>query len=211
MEKLIVIGAGGHSKSVCASIDKSLYELCGFLDEAKTGSHLGLPILGSDIEKIPQFQSYSYFVAIGDVDFREKWFRRLQALNLKTINIIDRTAIVADDVRLGTGNYIGKLAIINADSIIGDNNVINTKALVEHECVVGNNCHLSTNSTINGNVIVEDNVFFGSTAVCNGQLRIGEHAVVGSGTVVIKSIEPYTTVVGVPGRIVKKVGRYEQD
>lgn len=35
MKKLILIGAGGHAKSVADSINKSEYELCGFIDSNK--------------------------------------------------------------------------------------------------------------------------------------------------------------------------------
>ena len=45
MKKLILIGAGGHAKSVADSINKSEYELCGFIDSNKKGMHMGLPIL----------------------------------------------------------------------------------------------------------------------------------------------------------------------
>jgi len=204
MEKLILIGAGGHSKSVVDSIDTNKYELCGFLDENKTGIHLNLPIFGEKIEDIDNFEQYSYFVAIGGVDSRKIWFERIKRKGLKTINIIDKTSIVSKSAKIGTGNFIGKHAIINANSVIGDNNVINTKALVEHECIVGNHTHLSTNSIINGNVIVRDCVFLGSSSVCNGQLSLGVSAVIGSGSVVITDVEPFTTVVGVPARVIKR-------
>ncbi len=204
MEKLILIGAGGHSKSVADAVDTKKYDIVGFLDEQKTGTHFKKPILGSKIEDIKNYQDYKYFVSIGDVVVRKMWFEKLKEYGLEIVNIIDKTAIIASTAKIGTGNFIGKLAIINADAIIGDNNVINTKALIEHESVVGNHTHISTNTTINGNVIVEDGVFLGSCAVCNGQLRIGENAVVGSGSVVIKDVEKYTTVAGVPARVIKR-------
>ncbi len=204
MERLIMIGAGGHAESVADSLDTDQYELVGFIDSNKTGSHMGLPILGKEIIDIPGYETYVYFVSIGDVHYREMWFNKLQELHLPIINIIDKTALISSSASIGIGNFIGKLAIINAGTKVGDNNVINTKALIEHECRIGSHTHLSTNSTINGDVIVEDSVFFGSTAVCNGQLKIGHHAVIGSGSVVIKEVEPWTTVVGSPARIVKR-------
>lgn len=204
MERLIMIGAGGHAESVADSIDTNQYELVGFIDSNKMGSHLGLPILGKEITDIPDYQAYVYFVSIGDVSYRERWFKKLIELQLPVINIIDRTALISKSATIGVGNFVGKLAIINAGTKVGDNNVINTKALIEHECRIGSHTHLSTNSTINGDVIVEDSVFFGSTAVCNGQLKIGRHAVIGSGSVVIKQVEPWTTVVGSPARVVKR-------
>lgn len=206
MDRIILVGAGGHSKSVADSIDDRKYELCGFIDENKEGMHLGLPIFGKTIESIPHYRKYKYFVAIGDVTHRESWFNKIKTMGLDTINIIDKTSIIAKNVKIGTGNFIGKMAIINAGAKIGDDNVINTKALVEHECIVGNHNHLSTNSVINGNVIIGDRVFMGSSSVCNGQLRIGSGAIIGSGGVVISDVPTMVTAVGIPARIVKRRG-----
>lgn len=204
MDKLILIGAGGHSRSVVDSIDRTKYEICGFIDENKKGKHIGLPIFGSRIDDISDFVGYKYFVAIGDVYCRKVWFDKVKSMGLDLINIVDKTAIVSESVTIGSGNFIGKMAIINAGSKIGDNNVINTKALVEHECIIGNHNHLSTNSVINGNVIVESNVFVGSSAVFNGQLKIAHDSVIGSGSVVIRDIPANVTVVGNPARIIKR-------
>ncbi|BDS16278.1 acetyltransferase [Clostridium perfringens] len=204
MDKLILVGAGGHSKSVVSSIQKDKFKLCGFIDENKKGMHMGFPILGKRIEDIPNYHSYKYLVSIGDVYFRKMWFEKIKFMGLETVNIIDKSAIIDSSVQIGTGNFIGKMAIINADAIIGDNNIINTKASIEHECVLGNNIHLSTNSIINGNVVVEDNVFLGSSSVSNGQLKIGHDSIVGSGSVIINNVQAFTTVVGVPARVVKK-------
>lgn len=209
MEKLIMIGAGGHAESVADSIDTELYELVGFIDSNKTGSHMGFPILGKEIKDIPNYRSFVYFVSIGDVGYRKLWYEKLVNLQLPIINIIDKTALISRSAAIGVGNFVGKLAIINSGTRVGNNNVINTKALIEHECRIGNHTHLSTNSTINGDVVVEDSVFFGSAAVCNGQLKIGHHAIVGSGSVVIKEVEPWTTVVGTPAKIVKRRNPYE--
>lgn len=204
MKKLILIGAGGHAKSVADSINKSEYKLCGFIDSNKKGMHMGLPILGTGLEDIPNYEEYSYFVSIGDVGYRKLWFDRIRERRLNIINIIDSSAIISASAKMGIGNFVGKMAVINADAEIGNNNVINTKALIEHECKVGDHNHLSTNSVINGNVIVGNSVFLGSSSVCNGQLKIGSNAIIGSGSVIIKDIPEKVTVVGVPARVIKR-------
>lgn len=204
MKKLILVGAGGHSKSVADSIEKSQYKLCGFIDENKIGKHLGLPIYGTCIEDVPNYREFCYFVSIGNVEYRKMWFDRIIDKGLDVINIIDSSAIISSNTRIGIGNFIGKMAVINADAEIGNNNVINTRALIEHECKVGSHNHLSTNSVINGNVVVEDNVFMGSSSVCNGQLKIGHDSIIGSGSVIIDDVPEKTTVVGVPARVIKR-------
>jgi serine O-acetyltransferase len=47
-------------------------------------------------------------------------------------------------------------------------------------------------------------VVIGSRAIILGAITIGEGARIGSGSVVIKSVPPGATVVGVPGRIVEE-------
>lgn len=204
MKGIVFIGAGGHSKSVKDSLSED-FELLGFLDENKRGTFNNYPIFGNKIEDVPDYKNAYYFVTIGDNRYRKKWFELINRYGLKTINIIDKTAIVSADATIGNGNFIGKYAVINAGAFIGDNNIINTKALVEHECIVGSHTHLSTNSTINGNVIVDDEVFMGSTAVCIGQQHIAKGAVIGAGSVIINDVEAYTTVVGIPGKIIKRL------
>lgn len=201
-EKIILVGAGGHAKSVIDCIDSGKFEVVGFIDDNKKGAHCGFPVIGNKLEDIVEYQKYKYFVTIGDIAPRKRWYEKLKKHNLKTVNIIDKTAIISPSAKIGSGNFIGKFAIINADSVIGDDNVINTRALIEHECVVGSHTHLSTNSVINGNVIINDCVFLGSCAVCIGQLTIGESTTIGAGSVVIKDVEANVTVVGVPAKVI---------
>ena len=130
MKKLILIGAGGHAKSVADSINKSEYELCGFIDSNKKGMHMGLPILGTGLEDIPNCEKYSYFVSIGDVGYRKLWFDRIRERRLNIINIIDSSAIISASAKMGIGNFVGKMAVINADAEIGNNNVINTNNII---------------------------------------------------------------------------------
>lgn len=207
MQDIILIGAGGHAMSVVESVDSSRQRIYGFVDAEKTGSWLGLPILGREIQEVPNYKQYHYLVAIGDVFQRREYYQTIQSLGLKAANIIDSTAIISPTVVMGVGNYVGKLAIINAGTVIGNNNLINTKALLEHNCQVENHTNISTNTTLNGDVVLEDGVFFGSCSVSNGQLRFGEFSIVGSGSVVIGDVEPHTTVVGAPARVIKKNGR----
>jgi len=198
MKNVILIGAGGHARSVVDSADPDIFNICGFVDDYKEGTYIGLPILGNRIEDVPDYRSYGYLVAIGNCGVRRKWYKKIKELDLELVNIIDRTALISPTVTLGEGNFIGKYVVINAGSVIGNNNLINTKALVEHECRVYNHTNLSTNSTINGDVVVEDGVFLGSCALCNGQLRLGENCLVGSGSVVIRDVRAGEVVAGVP-------------
>lgn len=51
---------------------------------------------------------------------------------------------------------------------------------------------------------VEDNVMLSAGAKVLGPITIGEGSKIGAGSVVLKNVPPHSTVVGVPGRIVKQ-------
>lgn len=201
MKKLVLIGAGGYAKSILDSIDMYSYNFEGFIDDFKTGVHLGYIILGDNISILNRPKDYYYFVSIGDNQKRKYWYNILKSENLKVINVIDQSAIISRYATIGEGNFIGKMAIINSDAHIGNNCIINTKALIEHGCHIENNTNISTNTVINGDVKVGNDVFVGSCSVINGQLTVNDGAIIGSGSVVINDVETNTTVVGVPAKI----------
>ncbi|WP_314318999.1 N-acetylneuraminate synthase [Fusobacterium pseudoperiodonticum] len=210
MEKLVIIGAGGYAKSVLDSLNKEKYEVVGFLDNKKKGHHLGVPIIASSLDEIKNSNEFVYFISIGDNKKRKFWYSEVKKRNLKVISIIDKSAIISKEVTYGPGLFVGKLAVINNDAHIGENVIINTKALVEHGVHIGNHSNVSTNTTINGDVHIGNECFIGSSSVINGQLMIGDSCTIGSGTVVIHNINYGSTVVGVPGRIIKEDDKMKQ-
>ncbi|NET66929.1 MAG: acyltransferase [Moorea sp. SIO1G6] len=55
-------------------------------------------------------------------------------------------------------------------------------------------------------VIIEDDVWIGAGVRILDGCRIGKGSVIGAGTVLTKSVEPYSVVVGVPGKVIRKRG-----
>ncbi|HEY3314300.1 MAG TPA: serine O-acetyltransferase [Bacillota bacterium] len=53
---------------------------------------------------------------------------------------------------------------------------------------------------------IEDNVMIATGAKILGNITVGENCKIGAGAVVVKTVPPNCTVVGVPGRIVKRDG-----
>lgn len=54
---------------------------------------------------------------------------------------------------------------------------------------------------------IGDHVVIGTGAAVLGNITIGERSKIGAGSVVVKSVPPHSTVVGVPGRVVAIAGR----
>lgn len=51
--------------------------------------------------------------------------------------------------------------------------------------------------------VIEEHVFIGAKAIILGNITVGAGSKIGAGAVVIKDVAPNSTVVGVPGKIIK--------
>lgn len=204
MKKLIILGAGGFSKSIIDAIDETNYKLVGFIDAFKKGKHQNYNILGNSIDEIEKKETYVYFIGIGEPKIRKEYFDKIKEKKLSLINIIDRTAILSRNVILGKGIFIGKMVIVNADAILEDNVVLNTRSLIEHGNYIGAHSNISTNSVLNGDVKVGVGTFIGSCVVVNGQVKIGNNSIIGSGSVVIRNIEDNVVAAGSPTKIIRR-------
>jgi serine O-acetyltransferase len=84
--------------------------------------------------------------------------------------------------------------------------------IIGETAIIGNNVTLYQGVTLGGtgketgkrHPTLEDNVMVSAGAKILGSFTIGENSKIGAGSVVLKPVPPNCTVVGVPGRIVKR-------
>lgn len=211
MEKIILIGAGGHAKTIADTIEKqNLFEIAGFIDVGKKRGRFyrTYTIIGNDedLEDIYESGIHYAFVCIGFMGnsaVREKIYDKVIQTGFQIPIIIDETAVVAEDVQLGAGTYVGRNAVINTEASIGKMCIINTAAIVEHESVVGNFSHIAVGAVLCGKAKVGEGVIIGANTTVIQNVKIGEDSIVGAGSVVLKDIPPYCTAVGSPAKIIK--------
>lgn len=173
MKKIILIGGGGHCKSVIDVIEQEgKYEIAGIIEKyvGESKPVLGYPLIGTDDELEKLREQYEYaFVTIGHVksnSIRVKLFEKLLSLGYKIPTIISPLSYVSKHAQVAEGSVIMHHALINANAQIGKNCIINSKALVEHDAVVEDNVHISTGAIVNGGAIVKADSFYGSNVTC---------------------------------------------
>lgn len=195
LNELLLIGCGGHAKSVVDSIEqKGEYKIAGFIDKKNKFGYKGYEVLGDDemLQSLYADGIRHAFVAIGFMGtsgVRRAIFHRLQSIGFFIPNIIDGTAIMAQDVIMGGGNYIGKGVILNADVKIGDMCIINTGAILEHECEVKSFTHISVGTVLCGNVKVGEETLVGANSVVIQEKSIGKGCIIGAGAIIHKNVQ----------------------
>lgn len=191
---LILIGGGGHCKSVIEVAESADYEIKGILDMPDEVGKEVLPghkVIGTD-DEIPQYvEECDFIITVGFIKnpaLRIKLYNKVKAAGGRLASIIASTAHVSKYAELGEGTVIMHHAFVNAGAKIGDNCIINTFVNIEHDAEVGNQCHISTGTMVNGECKIGENCFIGSQSVCANCIEIASDIIVGAGSVVRKSI-----------------------
>lgn len=206
MEKIVLIGAGGHCKSVLDSLlELKTYEVVGITDIRDNFEIMGVNIIGSDdiLEKLFKSGVSNAFISlgsIGETSIRRKIYCNLKRIGFTLPKIVDKTAIISKYATLEEGVFIGKGAIINAYSYIGSNSIINSGSIVEHDCRIGEFVHIAPGATMSGGVIIGDDSHIGTGASIIQGVSIGKNSIIGAGSVIVKNIEDNCKVYGNPGR-----------
>ncbi len=190
---LILIGGGGHCKSVIEVAESAGYTILGILDKPE---EIGKKVLGHNIigvdDDIPNYVDKAEFIItvgfIKNPALRIKLYNKVLEAGGKFATLIASTAHVSKYARLGMGTVVMHQAVINAGAFIGNNVIINTFANIEHDAIIGDQCHISTGTMVNGDCKVGERVFIGSQSVLANCIIIGEDIVVGAGSFVRKSI-----------------------
>jgi len=190
---LILIGGGGHCKSVIDAAESAGYQIMGVLDmpEEVGKEILSTKVIGTD-DDIPQYVDKAEFVItvgfIKNPATRIKLYNRVKEAGGKLATIIASTAYVSKYATIGEGTVVMHQAFVNAGAKVGNNVILNTFTNVEHDAVIGDQCHISTGTMVNGDCKVGANCFIGSQSVLANGITVGDDIVVGAGSLVRKSI-----------------------
>ncbi len=191
---LILIGGGGHCKSVINIAESAGYNILGILD---TAEHIGKKVLNYEVigtdEDICRFiDSASFIVTIGhikDASLRIKLHEEIIRKHGRLATLISPTAIISRYANIGEGSVIMHQAVVNADVYIGRGCIINTFANIEHDSIIGDYVHVSTGTMVNGNCNVGRESFLGSQSAMVNGTSITAGCVIAAGSIVRKDIK----------------------
>lgn len=205
--KLVLIGGGGHCKSVLdAALQMNIFDEIVITDcGISPGTEImGCRVAGND-DMLPDLFARGYtnaFISIGSIksaELRQKAYENALEIGFTFPNIIDPSAVIAKNVQLGAGVFVGKRTVVNSEVTIADMAIINTGSIIEHECYIGQFAHVAVSATLCGGVKLEEGVFIGSNATVIQGVEIGMNSIIGAGTLVLNDVSPNSTVVGIPG------------
>jgi sugar O-acyltransferase (sialic acid O-acetyltransferase NeuD family) len=216
LKKIIIVGAriDGHAKVVLEIMQaQRKYEVVGFIDDNLNNKGItirNIPVIGtmSDLPQlIKKFNIYGGIVAIGNNQQRRNLGLKIKNTGLELINAIHPTVHIDSDVQIGEGNCFCQGVIIVTGSKLGNSINIHTGATIDHDNIIEDGANIGTGAHTAGRVTICKDAFLGAGTVVIPDGIVGEGAITGAGTVVIRPVEPYTKVVGVPAKIIEKINK----
>lgn len=203
MKDIILVGFGGHAKSIADSIEHAgKYHIVGYTEYEDCNVGEKYKYLGTD-DVLSEYFSNGVKNAVicvgylGKGSIRDKLYSMLKTIGFDLPVIVDPSAVIAKNVLIGEGTFIGKGAVINAEARIDEMCIVNTKAIVEHECHVESFSHVAVGTVLCGNVKVKNHSFLGANSTIIQGVEIGQNCVIGAGSIILKNLQDNKTVYGI--------------
>jgi acetyltransferase EpsM len=195
---MFLFGASGHGKVIAEIAESNKITIDGFIDTDVSKTEL----LGYNVFHKSPKNTLAVVITIGNNKTRKKVVEENPLFTHP--KLVSQNANISKRSILGDGTVVMAGASINTDVFIGKHCIINTNASVDHDCVIQDFVHLSPNVALAGNVNVGEGTHIGIGACVIQGITIGKWCTIGAGAVIIKNIPDGCTVVGNPGKIIKR-------
>ena len=195
MEKIIVLGKGGHAKSVVDAIEREgKYQIAGYVvNDEKNEEEADYPVIGKDEDLEELFAIGIHYATIGigylgKGTLRRKLYEKLKEIGYQLPIICDPSAVLSKKAEIEEGTFIGKNVIINAGAAVKKMCIINNGAIIEHDCSVGEFSHIAVGTVLCGGVCVGRDSLIGANATVIQGRKIDSGCIIGAGEVVRKNV-----------------------
>jgi len=207
MKRLIIVGAGSLGRELYSWIRgakeyQAEWSFYGFIDDnlkSLEGYPYKAEVIGSIQSYLPTKDDV-FVLAIMQPKLKLHLAAQLEQRGANFVSIVHETALIADNVTIGKGSVICPRVVVSCDTRIGDFVTVNLSSTVGHDVKIGNGCTINCHVDITGFVQLGEGVLLGSHASILQRVVVQDFAVVGAGSVVLRTVEAGSTVMGVPAK-----------
>jgi sugar O-acyltransferase (sialic acid O-acetyltransferase NeuD family) len=185
MRSLVIIGAGGHGRSVAEAVLLcNEYSLAGFLDDSWPDNLIvwKYPIFG-DTSSLALCSYYgdAAIVAIGNNSVRSGLQKRLIETGMPIATIIHPEAMVSPRAVIGAGSTIMAGAVVGTEAELGAGVIVNCGGVVDHHCRLGDFAHLGVNACMAGGSVLGEGAWMQAGSSLGYRVEIPPGDVIGPG------------------------------
>ena len=203
MQRLVVIGSGGHAKVVIATAQAAGFTVTAIVDD-DPATHgravLGIAVGGPTAAVLDDPEATAV-LAIGSNRARAKL---AAAARCAFATLVHPSAVVHASAMLAPGTVVFAGVVIQPDSVLGAHVIVNTGASIDHDCAIGDFVHVAPGVRLAGNVTLGQGAMMGIGSCAIPGVTVGAWTTVGAGASVVHDLPADVTAVGVPARPLRR-------
>ena len=203
MEKVIIVGAGGHAAEIRDyfyyynnDAGTTAFDVIGFIDDnPENHEHYKYSeaYLG-DIQNHEINPDASYVMGIANIKFRRVIAEKLMGKGAKFISFIHPLATISPSAIIGTGCVISHNVSIGPKAVLGDFNILNSRCTIGHDTTVGEYNFIGPQVVFSGFTKIGNDNMFGVNAATIPGISIGNRNIVAAGMILDKNVEDDSTI-----------------
>ncbi|WP_378173700.1 NeuD/PglB/VioB family sugar acetyltransferase [Aquimarina sp. SS2-1] len=210
MKNAVIIGAGTQGQVYASYLKEAGINIIGFIDdnpELEGKEVIDIPVIGKYKDLfLDEFKSkiQDVYCPIGVNAVRVEYLSTLKNEGYGIPGFLHHTVSIAPDVTIGEAVYMLAGNIVMPHTTIGNYIMINMDSTIAHHVTLEDGVFMSSGVNIGALINVRKNAYIGmGVTAMTGVKEIGKETLIGAGTVIIKDVPEYTTVVGNPARVIK--------
>jgi sugar O-acyltransferase (sialic acid O-acetyltransferase NeuD family) len=196
----LVIGAGGHGKSVVSVLLVTGTAIAGVLDDdpdSRGRVVLGVPVLGP-VSDLALYPDHPVVIGLGDNAARRAVAERFP--DARWASVVYPGSYVNPSAIIGAGTVVFPGAIIGADAVIGSHVIVSGHTTIGHDTTLHDYVHVAPGVQIAGRVTVGRGAMLGIGSIVCPQVQIGEDSTLAAGAVAVYDIPAGCVAFGSPAR-----------
>ncbi len=197
MQKIIIVGSGGHGAELNDYLKYNEkisgikeFEIIGFLDDnpANYANYkFHSPLIGGVRDHIVR-SDVKYLMGIANLTYRKLFVERYTKDGAEFISLIHQTAYISDSATTGTGVVIGPMVNLGPNSVIGDHTMLNSRCSMGHDTNIGKFNFISPNVCFSGFTEIGDENLFGINSATIPCIKVGNRNKIMAGMVLDKNV-----------------------
>lgn len=185
MTRLLIVGAGGHGRSVAeAAMMSGHYEVAGFVDDSAVDIKdiWGIPMLG-ETGNLLAYRSLTQavIVAIGNNNARRRLSDRFVQAGYELVSVLHPRATISSRAVIGPGSAIMAGAIIGTEAQLGRGVIVNCGAIVDHHARVADFGHLGVNACMAGGTVLGRGAWLQAGSAIGYGVQVPDGSILGPG------------------------------
>lgn len=201
---LIIVGSGGHARSVASVARSAGFNVVGLLDERNSNKKVDGYTVIKKFVFVEGSSCPNFALGIGDNYARFEVYRKLTSDNaaIKFPKIVHPSSVIAAGASIGDGVVLMPNTNVGSSTVVSEGGLLNNNASIDHDCQMSPFSSLAPGCVTGGGVRIGSFSALLIGACVSNNITIGDNTVVGGCSFVNRDLPDSVLSYGVPCKVI---------